>query len=64
VQVELGNWQDRLKRHFEQLQKDRSTLVSDQPIFGLEHGLSTDELKDLSGDILAQIQHESPSREH
>ena len=64
MQVELGDWQVRLEKHFEQLRKDRSTIASNQPIFGLEHGLNTAELKDLSGAIREHIQHGTPSRDH
>jgi len=62
--VDLSNWQIRLEKHFAQLRKERSAIASDQPIFGLEHGLSTDEIVNLSGAIREHIRHEAPSRDH
>ena len=62
--MDLRNWQIRLEKHFAQLRKERSAIASDQPMFGLEHGLSTDEIVNLSCAIREHIRHEAPSRDH
>lgn len=64
MQVDLSNWQIRLEKHFAQLRKERSAIASDQPIFGLEHGLSTAEIVNLSCAIREHIRHGAPSRDH
>jgi len=62
--LDLSNWQNCLQKHFAQLRKERSVIASDQPIFGLEHGLSTADIVDLSIAIRQHIRHEAPSRDH
>jgi len=43
----LDDWQSRLGAHFRDLQNLRALLGIDLPIFGLEHGLSPEEVESL-----------------
>lgn len=62
--MELNDWQIRLEKHFGELRKGRSTIASGKSVFGLEHGLTATELKDLSGAIREQILAGAPSCNH
>jgi hypothetical protein len=59
--VEISHWQNRLEKNFEELRKDRSSISSDYPIYGLEHGLGREELKSFSRAIKEKILHGPPS---
>jgi hypothetical protein len=62
--MELRDWHFRLEKHFKELREDRSTIGPDQPIFGLEHGLGSNELRDLSNTIRTHIISNAPSWDH
>jgi len=61
--MEIGHWQILLEKHFEELRKYRSTLSSDHPIYGLEHGLGEEEIKSISRTIKKKILHGPPSND-
>jgi len=62
--MNLSAWHDRLKRHFEDLRRSRSASAGDKPVFALEHGLSTDELRALSAEIRLHIANHEPASNH
>ena len=59
--MSLSAWQTRLEEHFSRLNRERSAVNKEAPIFGLEHGLSADELKLLKGEIRTHIASAPPS---
>ncbi len=61
--MELGEWHNRLEKHFDRLGRDRSTIAPDRPIYGLEHGLGQDELKSLFRTIREVILKKPPSND-
>lgn len=64
MDVELGNWQMRLARHFMELRSLRSSEAPDHPIFALEHGLNPSEAQALAIAVRAHIADNAPAREH
>jgi hypothetical protein len=44
----LSTWQSRLEDHFSRLHKQRHAIFPKQPVFALEHGLTDQELSNLS----------------
>jgi hypothetical protein len=51
--VPLDQWQERMERHFEALAERRAS--SGLPLFALEHGLSDDEIEDVSRQLRARL---------
>ena len=43
--MQIDKWEERLGRHFGELARLREGAA--RPVFGLEHGLASDELRDL-----------------
>src|SRR5205823_2852138 len=62
--MSLVEWQTRLGSHFTQLRLDRTRVVGDQPLFALEHGLSENEIADLSTSLRQQVAIDDPSGKH
>ena len=59
--MEIASWQKRLEKNFGDLQRYRSRISPDHPIYGLEHGLGREELESLSRTIREVILHGPPS---
>lgn len=51
--VPLDQWQERMERHFEALAERRAS--SGLPLFALEHGLSDDEIDEVSRQLRARL---------
>jgi len=64
--MSLDELQQRLEDHFEKLRKQRTARVwvGNQPIFALEHGLSSEEIAQLHQSIRTHIHSASPSKRH
>lgn len=60
----LDDWQERLARHFGQLRDARVAAGGDHPVFALEHGLETDDIKALVTALNEEITHGPPSPQH
>ena len=60
----LGEWQSRLKAHFEDLRRARSASIGDKPIFALEHGLDGHERDALAAGVRAHVAKAPPSKDH
>jgi hypothetical protein len=60
----LDDWQSRLESHFRELQNRRALLGIDLPIFGLEHGLTTEEVESLQRDVRAHIATRTAGSQH
>ena len=54
----LDEWQERLERHFEDLARLREG--SGFPIFALEHGLSDEEIEEISSLLLSHLKSQHP----
>ena len=61
---ELEKWEARLSSHFEELRKQRANRDDANPIFALEHGLSEQEVQDLSSALRTHIAVRPPLRGH
>jgi len=59
--VTLPELERRLQAHFEQVRRDRP---EGKPIFALEHGLESGELRELATAICAHVATKAPSSEH
>ncbi len=57
-------WNARLTDHFEGLRKQRVLSGRNWPIFGLEHGLSSEEIRSLQTDVREHISKFPPSVDH
>jgi len=57
-------WNTRLKEHFEELHQQRVLSKTNWPIFGLEHGLSSQDVSNLQADIREYISKLTPSIDH
>jgi hypothetical protein len=64
METDLRNWQTLLARHFAALRDHRGTNRSERPIFGLEHGLDTQEVQALEAALRAHIADCPPSQDH
>lgn len=62
--MSLEEWQTRLESHFRDLQSRRALLGIDLPIFGLEHGLSPEEVESIQRDVRAHIAARPPRIQH
>ena len=62
--MNLDAWQTRLSSQFEKLHKTRAFAGENWPVFGLEHGLSLEEIAELKSDIQAYISKQPPSKNH
>ena len=62
--VDLSEWEEKLREHFLQLSRDRSTQRGSAPVFALEHGLFPQDIEDLRGAIRAHVARLRPSRQH
>jgi hypothetical protein len=60
----LASWQDRLENHFSRLKEERSSASGDRPVFALEHGLTDDEISELSAQIRSQSSQDLVSERH
>lgn len=60
--MSLEQWQDRLERHFESLANIRAG--SGCPIFALEHGLSEEEIKEISWLLFSRLETQLPLSPH
>jgi hypothetical protein len=60
----LAEWQERLRRHFEELRQQRTAAVGDKPLFALEHGLSAPEFDDMAAAVRAHVCAAPPSKDH
>lgn len=58
----LDDWQGRLEAHFEALRRNRLARLGDRPVFALEHGLTAEELEEISGQVRAAAA--APSFQH
>lgn len=61
---DLASWQKRLENHFRELSDHRRKKFPDRRIFGLEHGLDTSEIQDLSTAVRNHIANAPPAWEH
>ena len=64
MEVELKGWQERLATHFAALRERRSGNGPARPVFGLEHGLDSSEVRALEDAVRANIAYRRPSRAH
>ena len=64
MEIELIDWQERLERHFSELQNHRSASAPTQPIFALEHGLADHEIEALKKSIQKHILSHRPCWNH
>ena len=64
MEVELKEWQERLATHFAALRERRSGNGPARPVFGLEHGLDSSEVRALEDAVRANIAYRRPSRAH
>lgn len=62
--MSLEEFEQRLELHFAELRKQRTAAAGMQPVFALEHGLSSDEIEQLQHEIHTHIRSASPSRRH
>ena len=62
--MNLEEWQDRLLSHFHTLKSQRLKDAPGQPIFGLEHGLTEDEIKEITVGLHNQLKYAAPSITH
>lgn len=62
--MNLDDWQKKIYEHFTLLDEFRSDTASKNPIFVLEHGLTSSELDCLKADIRNQIANREPSDLH
>src|SRR5579859_4375222 len=60
----LASWQDRLEKHFSSIGEQRSKAPVERPIFALEHGLTDQDVSDLSAEIRSHSGHTGPSERH
>ncbi len=58
--MDLGGWNQRLATHFGELARAREHI----PLFALEHGLTPNEVQELSAGVRAHIRVSAPSRDH
>jgi hypothetical protein len=58
--MDLGGWNQRLATHFDELARARKDI----PLFALEHGLTPNEVQELSAEVCAHIRVSAPSRDH
>lgn len=59
--MSIASWSARLKDHFERLHQQRLLSTTNLPIFGLEHGLSCEEVGALQADIREYASRHAPS---
>ena len=64
MDTQLRDWQRRLCLHFTDLRDRRRGGGSDRPVFGLEHGLSPQEVQELAKALQMQVKVHLPAKEH
>ena len=64
MSLDLGEWQERLARHFAGLRNRRCTRRIATPMFGLEHGLTPPEVQALEAAVRSDIARRRPSPDH
>lgn len=64
MNAELCSWQMRLEQHFTELRRNRGSIGTARPIFGLEHGLGTADVQVLARAVRADVATRPPSRDH
>ena len=62
--MDLVLWQEKLAAHFETLSSQRHREAPGQPTFGLEHGLTAEEIAGVSEGIHAEIREGAPRWSH
>ena len=62
--MSLDSWQTHLYEHFRYVANERSKLSTHKPVFGLEHGLSPDQVEDLRSEIREHTTNMHPSNKH
>ena len=62
--MDLDDWQKRLEEHFSVLRVRRSKVDPERPVFGLEHGLKSNEITDLKRQVKRHIRGSNPSPRH
>jgi hypothetical protein len=62
--MDLAQWNSPLSNHFAEVRRTRQTRAPELPVFALEHGLSEEDIEDLSAGIREHIQQAKPAREH
>jgi hypothetical protein len=56
--MQICKWEEHLARHFAELRHLRA--IAHRPVFGLEHGLSPDEVADLQASVHEDLQRTAP----
>ena len=64
MDTDLYDWQMRLSQHFSLVRDQRTAAGTDRPVFGLEHGLSQEEVQSLTAAVRSYLAVRPPSRQH
>ncbi len=62
--MNLSDWQTFLGEHFAKLRSERSARHADMPLFALEHGLSDDQVGEISAQLKAYLTTHLPTERH